>query len=120
MTLPWWLPFGRVPEVPATTLAETLARAPAPQLLDVRTRGEFARGHIAGAVNVPIGELRSRLAALPLDRARPVVAICLSAHRSLPAVRLLSAAGFDAAHLAGGMLAWRSAGLPEAAGAQPR
>ena len=38
---------------------------------------------------------------------RPVVAICLSAHRSIPAARLLRAHGFpDAAQLAGGMLAW--------------
>jgi rhodanese-related sulfurtransferase len=41
-----------------------------------------------------------------------VVAICLSAHRSPPAVRLLSRAGYDARQLEGGMLAWRAAGLP--------
>jgi rhodanese-related sulfurtransferase len=41
-----------------------------------------------------------------------VVAICLSAHRSPPGVRLLRQAGIDARQLAGGMLAWRRAGLP--------
>jgi rhodanese-related sulfurtransferase len=42
-----------------------------------------------------------------------VVAICLTAHRSIPAVRLLRARGFEAAQLAGGMLAWRVAGFGE-------
>jgi rhodanese-related sulfurtransferase len=114
MKLPWWLPFGTVPEVAAATLAARLGSPEAPQLVDVRTRSEFAAGHIAGAVNVPISELRRRLDALGLDAQRPVVAICLSAHRSIPAVRLLHRQGFDAAQLAGGMLAWRAARLPEA------
>ena len=58
-------------------------------------------------INVPIQELRRRLPALQLDPERPVVAICLSAHRSIPAVRLLQAHGFErAVQLQGGMLAW--------------
>ena len=42
-----------------------------------------------------------------------LIAICLTAHRSIPAVRLLKQRGFEASHLAGGMLAWRAASLPE-------
>ena len=114
MRIPWWLPFGRVPEVTAAILAARLDRGEAVQLLDVRSAGEFRAGHIAGSVNVPITEVEERLAALALDATRPVVAICLSAHRSIPAVRLLRQEGFDASQLAGGMLAWRAAGLPEA------
>jgi rhodanese-related sulfurtransferase len=113
MKVPWWLPFGSVPEVPAADLAARLERGAAPQLVDVRSPGEFRAGHIAGAVNAPITGFQERLAALALDAGRPVVAICLSAHRSVPAVRLLQRQGFDAAQLAGGMLAWRAAGLPE-------
>jgi len=113
MKLPWWIPFGSVPGIDPHALASALGRRPEPQLLDVRSASEFAHGHIAGALNVPITTLRSRLAALGLDASRPVVAICLSAHRSPPAVRLLRQIGFDASELAGGMLAWRAAGLPE-------
>jgi len=113
MKLPWWLPFGSVPEVTAATLAARLDEGEELQLVDVRSPGEFRGGHVAGAVNAPITELPQRLDALALDHARPVVAICLSAHRSVPAVRLLRQAGFDAVQLAGGMLAWRAAGLPE-------
>ncbi len=113
MKLPWWLPFGRVPELDAAALAERLARKPQPQLVDVRTHAEFAGGHVRGAVNVPITELAARIDALELDPARPVVAICLSGHRSIPAVRLLRQRGFDAVQLAGGMIAWRGQGLRE-------
>jgi rhodanese-related sulfurtransferase len=113
MALFWWLPFGEVPELPATRLARALAEVAPPQLLDVRSEVEFSRGHLRGAVNVPIQELRARLPSLELDPARLVVAICLTAHRSIPAVRLLQARGFEAAHLAGGMLAWRAAGFGE-------
>jgi rhodanese-related sulfurtransferase len=116
----WWLPFGKVPEIAPNRLSEALreqSSAPpsqiSPQILDVRTEGEWRRGHIAGAVNVPIHHLKKRLPELSLDRSRPVVAICLSAHRSIPAVRLLLRQGFDASQLAGGMLAWRRAHLPE-------
>lgn len=116
MKLPWWLPFGRVPEITAAELVARLRGTPAPQLLDVRTPGEFAQGRIRGAVNVPVTALAAGLASAGLDPARPVVAICLSAHRSPPAVRLLRARGYDAVQLAGGMLAWRRAGLPETRG----
>lgn len=116
MKLPWWLPFGAVPEIGAAELAGLLRGRDAPQLLDIRTPAEFAGGRIRGARNVPLTALSSRLASLELDPARPVVAICLSAHRSAPAVRLLGDRGFKASQLAGGMIAWRAAGLPELRG----
>ncbi len=109
----WWLPFGRVPEIPAAELHHQLASAASPQLLDVRTTAEWRRSHIAGAMLVPITELRSRLPGLDLDPNRPVVAICLTAHRSIPAVRLLQRQGYpEVVQLAGGMTAWWRSGLP--------
>jgi rhodanese-related sulfurtransferase len=112
--LPWWIPLGDVPEIGPQELAARLRGGAAPQLLDVRTRGEWERGHLAGSLNVPIQELRARLATLALDRARPTVAICLSGHRSIPAVRLLARRGFaEVRQLRGGMLAWRRSGLAE-------
>lgn len=114
MGLPWWFPFGRVPEIAPGELVERLRQRPWPQVLDVRTPGEFAGGHLRGALNVPVTALSSRLDSLELDPARPVVAICLTAHRSVPAVRLLRQRGFEAVQLAGGMMAWRAQKLPEA------
>jgi rhodanese-related sulfurtransferase len=116
MALPWWLPFGSVPRISAVQLAKDLAGIEAPQLVDVRTRVEYQRGHLRGAISAPIQTLGQRLGDLGLDPSRRVVAICLTAHRSIPAVRLLRARGLDAAELAGGMLAWRAAGFPEEVG----
>jgi len=115
MKTPWWLPFGAVPETGAAALFAALAVDPRPQLVDVRTSAEFSAGHVAGAVSLPVTSLAARLEALGLDPARPVVAICLTAHRSIPAVRLLRRRGFEASQLSGGMLAWRRLELPETA-----
>ena len=74
---------------------------------------EWRRSRIPSAQNVPLPELKRRLERLNLQRDRPVVAICLSAHRSIPAVRLLQYHGFrDIRQLKGGMLAWWKAELP--------
>ncbi len=116
LSVPWWLPFGAVPEIPAPRLAKDLAAIPPPQLVDVRTGTEFRAGRIPGAISVPIISLARALPGLALDPSRRVIAICLTAHRSIPAVRLLRQKGFDAAQLAGGMLAWRVAGFPEERG----
>lgn len=108
----WWLPFGRVPEIDAVELKTQLDRREPLQLVDVRSAGEFASGHIKGAINVPVQQLRSALPTLTLDPNRPVIAICASAHRSPPAVRLLRRAGYDAKQLRSGMIAWQLAKLP--------
>jgi len=112
MSLPWWLPFGRVPEISARELNELLKNGGA-QLIDVRTPVEFAAGHLAGARNVPIYRLKQALPSLALDSQRPIIAICATAHRSAPAVRLLYAAGYEnARQLKGGMISWYVARLP--------
>ena len=101
MALPWWVPFGAVPEVdPASLHAELVGDAP-PLLLDVRTALEFEAGHLGGGIHVPITRLAAALLGLQLDSGRGVVAICLSAHRSIPAVRLLRRRGVIARQLAG-------------------
>ena len=106
-----WLPFGGVPEIDAQTLVQQLRDGATPQILDVRTEFEWNQSRIAGAVCVPVTQLKARLASLALDKSRPVIAICLSGHRSIPAVRLLRANGFDACQLRKGMQAWWAAGL---------
>lgn len=60
-------------------------------LIDVRTPGEFAQGHLAGAVNVPVGELEGTLASLPVDRSREIL---IYGERSSKARVVLSRAGF--------------------------
>jgi len=112
IVLPWWSPFGQVPEIAAGELHDRIAHGAQIQLLDVRTRREFAHGHIAGAVNVPIQSFRRELPQLGLDGSKPVVAICKTAHRSPAATRVLRAQGFEAVQLAKGMDEWRRQRLP--------
>jgi len=114
-----WLPFGRVPDVTPEALASRLEAGDDVRLVDVRTGHEYRAGHIRGAVHVPVQRLPAALAELDLDAHVPVVAICKTAHRSIPAVRLLQSAGFAAVQLAGGMDRWRRQGLPIVEGDQP-
>jgi rhodanese-related sulfurtransferase len=109
----WWIPFGSVPEISPKELHAKLGGDGVPFILDVRTHREWKASRIKGSTNVSITSLRANLKNLDLDPARPVIAICLSAHRSIPAVRALRDAGFsNACQLKGGMLAWWKAGLP--------
>ena len=69
-------------------------------LLDTRTPAEYERGHIEGFVNIPVDELRERLAELPAGK--PVFVICQSGLRSYIACRILAGNGYDAANFCGG------------------
>lgn len=108
-----WLPFGSVSEISAQQL-QALVLANKVQLVDVRTQEEWRRSRIAGAVNLPIFQFsQEQVAALALQQNRPIVAICLSAHRSVPAVRQLQDMGYrEVFQLAGGMKQWWQQGLP--------
>jgi NADPH-dependent 2,4-dienoyl-CoA reductase/sulfur reductase-like enzyme/rhodanese-related sulfurtransferase len=72
-------------------------------LLDVREPAELAVENELRAVNIPIGQLRSRMGELPRDR--EILVICRSGQRAYYATRTLLQNGFKARTLAGGMLA---------------
>ncbi len=79
------------------------------QVLDVREPAEVAEGTLPGAVNVPLGQLPSRVA--ELDPKRRVAVLCRSGGRSAHAAELLVDVGFtDVVNLDGGMLAYSAAG----------
>ncbi len=71
-------------------------------LLDVREPVELTIERVPGAVNIPIGQLRSRMEELPEDR--EIQLICRSAQRAYYAQRMLSQHGFKVRHLSGGIL----------------
>lgn len=74
-------------------------------LLDVRTPGEFAAGHVSGARNIPLQVLSSRLEELGA-RNKPIVIYCRSGNRSRSAMRILASQGFTAVYDLGPMGAW--------------
>ena len=71
-------------------------------LLDVREPVELAVESVPGAINIPLGQLRSRLGELPRDR--ELLVICRSAQRAYYATRILLQNGFNARNISGGML----------------
>lgn len=79
---------------------EALPRDGSAILLDTRTPAEYGRGHIEGAVNLPLDELRERLP--ELERGKPIYVNCHSGLRSYLACRILMQNGFECYNLSGG------------------
>lgn len=78
---------------------ENLPRDGSVILLDARTPGEYARGHIEGFINIPVDELRDRIS--ELDKKKKVYIICQSGLRSYIAYRILAQEGFDCRNFSG-------------------
>ena len=81
-------------------------------ILDVRPSDEYRTSHIAGAISIPLTDLKNRLDEIPHDR--EIVAYCRGAYcvLSADAIKLLRDAGFQALRLKDGLPEWREAGLP--------
>jgi rhodanese-related sulfurtransferase/glyoxylase-like metal-dependent hydrolase (beta-lactamase superfamily II) len=96
--------------VSAPTLAEELASADPPLILDVRSPREWSAGHIKDSLNVPLNHLQERIAEIPRDR---TIAIhCAGGYRSSIAAGILQQYGFTPLiELAGGLAAWEAASL---------
>ncbi len=98
---------------PSALLAK-IDEGTAPLVVDVRTRREFAEGHIPGAINVPLASLLLSGANVPGDRGNDVVLYCGRGPRARMAAAVLRRAGFQrVSFLDGHITAWRKAGLRE-------
>lgn len=96
-------------------LAVQLINKERAQVIDVCEPAEFAAAHVAGAKNVPLGELSGGASpkGLPGNKKLPVVVVCASGVRSAKAVAQIKALGYENVQsLAGGLKAWREANLP--------
>lgn len=82
-------------------------------VLDVREPHEWAKGHIAGARLISLGELEKRLAELEGLKSKPVIVTCQTGTRSPAACKKLIQAGFTRVYLLkNGMTAWEEASMP--------
>ena len=79
---------------------DALPRDGSATLLDARTAGEYAQGHIPGFCNIPVDQLRERLA--EIEKGKPVYVICQSGLRSYIACRILEGQGYRAYNFSGG------------------
>lgn len=106
-------PGGATGDVTQAEVLELVAAPGGPLLLDVRTPGEYASGHVPGAVNIPHDEVVARVSEIEPYRERGVVLYCQSGRRAGAAMQSLEEAGFaNVRHLAGDMQAWKASGLP--------
>ncbi|MEU8518988.1 rhodanese-like domain-containing protein [Streptomyces sp. NBC_01216] len=82
-------------------------------VIDVRTPGEYAAGHVPGARNIPLDRIEEAAAALRAAAERqPLLIVCASGARSSRGCGRLAALGVQAASLDGGTAAWVAAGHP--------
>lgn len=82
-------------------------------VVDVCETAEFAAGHIAGAKNIPLGELEAKLPGVVKNKSLPLILVCASGMRSGRAVAIAKKLGYEQAQsLGGGLKAWKEANLP--------
>ena len=97
------LVYGQNKEIPITEFSQELKEEGI--LLDVRTPGEFAAGHLDGAINIDwfAKDFASRLGALNLDRKKKIYVYCQKGGRSSKAAKLIDSLGYtDVTDLIGG------------------
>ena len=86
-----------------------------PVVIDVRSAAEYAGGHVAGSLSIPLPHLEERIAEVPADR--PLAVHCEGGYRSAIAASLLQKLGRRDVHdMVGGYKAWLAAKLPTATG----
>ena len=91
-----------------------MKQLPKVQLIDVRTAGEFAQGHIANAKNIDVNSNDFQQKVSKLDKNKAIMIYCLSGGRSSNAMNVLSSMGFkEIYNLSRGMMSWRAANMPE-------
>lgn len=82
-------------------------------ILDVRNSDDFAVSHLRDAKNIPLKELKNRVAELEKFKARPVIVVCTKGLQAAKATAQLKKLGYDGAvSLLGGLEAWQAQGLP--------
>lgn len=98
-----WLVFKRLTQV-SPDRARALVKEGA-RLIDVRSPGEYAGGHLPGSINVPVGELSARTRELGA-KDQPKVLYCASGARSAVARSVLKGQGFTQVFNLGAMSRW--------------
>ena len=80
------------------------------QLVDVRTPGEYANGHLPNAININVNDSAFEAQAAQLNKARPVAIYCRSGNRSKRAANILTNMGYKVIELDAGYVGWVNEG----------
>lgn len=98
--------FAPVKGMRSLTPEQFQSEAKGNKVIDVREVHEYKRGHIKGAVNIPLSQLSQHIEDIPKDRA--VLLYCQSGMRSKQAAKLFVRKGYaNVSELRGGMMSWK-------------
>ncbi|MBS1685114.1 MAG: thioredoxin fold domain-containing protein [Bacteroidetes bacterium] len=107
-------------ELNVTDFAAKVKQLPDAPILDVRTPGEYEKGHLDKAKNIDWNGSDFDTQITGLDKSKPVLVYCLSGGRSGAAAAHMREAGFKEVYeMAGGIMKWRAADLPLVTGNAP-
>ena len=102
---------AEAPSIAASELHARRASGDAPVVIDVRTREEYAAGHVPGAVHIPFDEVAGRIS--EVEAPNGVALYCMVGPRARKGEAALLAGGYSSVfHLEGGLAAWQEAGYP--------
>ena len=105
----------QAPSIAPSELSARRATDRAPIVIDVRTREEYASGHIPGALNIPFDQVAERIS--EIDAPHGVALYCMIGPRARKGEAALLGAGYTSVlHIEGGLAAWKAAGLPVESG----
>jgi rhodanese-related sulfurtransferase len=93
--------------------AITMVNAEDGVFLDLRDAGEFKKGHIVGAINIPSTKLAGRMAELEKLKGKPIVLVCKMGQQSGAASKQLKTENYEQVYkMTGGMMEWGNLQLP--------
>lgn len=97
----------------ATTDAVRLINDRNALIIDIRGTGEFKKGHLLGAINIPTAKLKESGARLGKDMERPIIVYCNMGGSSLEGAKTLRSLGYKEVYpLRGGINGWQNSNLP--------
>ncbi|MBT5560681.1 MAG: rhodanese-like domain-containing protein [Proteobacteria bacterium] len=84
-------------------------------IIDVSTNAEFNKGHLPGALNLPLEELQKDTSKINKHKGKNLILTCANGNKSIAAGKYLKKQGFEQVHhLNGGLIAWERENLPVA------
>lgn len=82
-------------------------------VIDVREPHEYIKGHIENSMNIPLGKFDEQVHTLESYKHNPIIVVCQSGTRSVPACKTLTKSGFENVfNITGGMQSWEDNKLP--------
>jgi len=105
-----YLKSGRAPTISAEEVYNKIVvgKDPSYQIVSVRKTEDYAKGHIAGAINIPYGEFYKKENLAKLDKSKKIVVVCYTGHTASQITVFLNQLGYEAYAMKFGMMGWTS------------